>query len=803
MIMVRKNLVLYILCALFAASGTLFAQTPQSISNVSGSLAHAPGFLYVKFTAGSGITSYNIRLNATGSNALDAVLRQIGAYSVEPFVPAGAVGHNEHLFGFDRFVELKFHAPEGMSDEQAAALLSGANEIENVGRKFYFKTCFIPNDPLFSNQWGLTPTKMDLTQAWDLSKGDSNIVIADIDEGVNYNHEDLAANIALNRGEMGLDKNGKDKRTNGIDDDGDGYVDNWHGWDLSGPDSVTKPDNDPMPGPGLSHGTNVAGTFGGVPNNGLGVAGTGFNCRILALKASPDGGPTAGYINDGYAAILYAAAHHAQVMNCSWGGPASDFNASEKAQIQSLIDFATASGSLICAAAGNSAQNIDSTPFFPASLNGVLAVGASNENDVVSSFSNYGHRVDLYAPGQELETTEFPGNSAYTGGFGGTSGATPNVAGIAGLVFAKHPQWKPRYVKRQLVETVDPLASPTNKNLYWGRANAYKALKNMPSFPLIIVSDYSIDGVDRGTLDYPNNEYTLSVVFKNDAGDGTNLSATLFVPDAGGYTIGSSAIAHLGSMAANASMNQVFKFTRDGTDDGMHLPLYFDVTDGKTYHDTVVLTLSIINAPTLSITTYSVDGVVKDSLRSLTKEYTLDVTFKNTADSGNLTVNLGQIKGYTVQQATAGLGPVKPEATAIGEFKFTRDGTDDHKHLPMQFYVTYDSKPYIDTIGLTLNISATAGVANSDGMTSDNVVTLAPNPARTEAVAYFNISHEGRITIAISDMLGRTVRSFDAGMFAEGANHFPISLDGLAPGVYFIRLEAESGGVMAARIVIQ
>ena len=248
-----------------------------------------------------------------------------------------------------------------------------------------------------------------------------------IDTGVDYNHPDLAANIWTNPGEIAGD---------GIDNDGNGYVDDVHGYDFI--------NNDGNPMDDHGHGTHVAGTIGAVGNNGLGVAGINWNVQIMALKFLDATG--SGSTSDAIEALNYAVANGAHDLSTTVRAAIR----TRRALYDALSDAATPA-MIFVAAAGNDGANNDQTPFYPAGydLDNIVTVAATDRNDQLASFSNYGATtVDLAAPGVDILSTK--PNSAYQTS-SGTSMAAPHVAGVVALVRGLHPDWTYRQVIDQVL----------------------------------------------------------------------------------------------------------------------------------------------------------------------------------------------------------------------------------------------------------------------------------------------------------------------------------------------------------------
>jgi hypothetical protein len=326
----------------------------------------------------------------------------------------------------------------------------------------------LPNDSSFLQLWGLenggqvvngvagiVDADIDAGAAWDVTKGSPSVTVGVIDTGVDYLHPDLAANIWINPGE---DCAGC--RADGVDNDGNGYVDDWHGWDF------LNNDNDPFDDNG--HGTHVAGTIGAVGNNGQGVAGVNWTVKIMPLKFLGANG--SGEASDAVKAVLYATSMGAAVTNNSWGG--GDYSQA----LADAVATADTGGSLFVAAAGNSLANNDTTPNYPSgySAPNVISVAATDQNDARAWFSNYGlSTVDIGAPGTNILSTVPGGGYAFADG---TSMATPQVSGAAALARAAFPTATGVGLKALLLRTVDANASLATRATTGGRLNAGRAL---------------------------------------------------------------------------------------------------------------------------------------------------------------------------------------------------------------------------------------------------------------------------------------------------------------------------------------
>lgn len=314
----------------------------------------------------------------------------------------------------------------GTSECAVADTLSALPEVEAVSLNYTRQLFQIPNDPLFDRQWGLHNTgqialittgtvgaDINALQCWDNNTGSNDVVIAVFDTGVDYLHEDLRENMWINPGEI---------PGNGIDDDANGYVDDVYGYDFA---SDLKGNNDSDPMGTESHGTHVAGIIAAKGNNNIGVTGICWDAKIMAIKVfRPTTPSTYLYLNDEIEAFEYIVKMkkiynvNIVAVNCSYGG--STFSPLER----DAVEEAGNAGIIVCAAAGNGGDdgvgiNDDQTPEYPAShgLPNIISVAATDPNDQLAEFSNYGlNSVDIAAPGVEIKSTTLTGQgegSAY------------------------------------------------------------------------------------------------------------------------------------------------------------------------------------------------------------------------------------------------------------------------------------------------------------------------------------------------------------------------------------------------------
>ncbi len=312
----------------------------------------------------------------------------------------------------------------------------------------------LPNDSLAQQQQMLSTIR--IMDAWLVEPGDTTIRIGISDSGVKTDHEDLADVIWTNHAEL---------PDNGIDDDGNGYVDDYRGYSFTSPDDKSKPGDEFHPSNG--HGTGVAGICGAVANNGKGIAGVAGNARLVPLKTMPN---NSGGIVYGYESIMYSAVSGLNIVNCSWGG------FTYTCTNDRIVQYALARGTAVIAAAGNHGTT---AAFYPAAYRGVLSVGVTNPANGVVQMSARGAFVDVMAPGHESTTTT---NDGAYGPFCCTSGSAPIVSGIVGLIMARHPNLTPAQACALATVAVEDIGSNNVDvaDLIPGRIDALRAVTMPP-----------------------------------------------------------------------------------------------------------------------------------------------------------------------------------------------------------------------------------------------------------------------------------------------------------------------------------
>lgn len=385
----------------------------------------------------------------------------------------------------------------------AAAKISSLPGIEYAEPIYIREIDDIPNDTLRPAQYYLdlirAPEAIDYL-AQKFPDGTDTVIVGVVDTGVFMEHPDLEQVIYARPGETGLDENMNDKRDNGIDDDGNGYVDDWRGWDFGG-ESGESQDNNPNPGHG--HGTHVAGIIAATADNVAGIAGIARNVKILPVKIGYDFSLSRTIVNT-YEGLLYAALAGAEIINCSWGG--GGYSESE----QEIVDMAVELGVLIIAAAGNDGRNMD---YYPAAYDGVVSVAATDSDDEKAGFSNYAGSVDLSAPGVDIMSTIPLDNYAE---WDGTSMASPVAAGVAAMIWASFPSAGAGEIAGRLKATSDDIYFENvlfTGLLGAGRVNALKAVSEENpvylEFAGYEISDENSDGIyspgERITINFEIN----------------------------------------------------------------------------------------------------------------------------------------------------------------------------------------------------------------------------------------------------------------------------------------------------------
>ena len=407
----------------------------------------------------------------------EIIIRFVDNLSEEERKEALATGNLTELEDYAE-INAKLVETDPEDIEWVLAELSLDPRVAYAEPNFLMSLDAIPSDPEYTLQWsldnngqivdgnaGYIDADIDAPEAWEVTTGSPDVVIAIIDSGVAFTHPEFGGNdrnnpvMWTNPGEMCPGCS-----SDGLDNDGNGYIDDWRGWDYVGKDDSPRDDN--------GHGSHVAGILGARANNGQGGAGIAYDATIMALKAFGPGGT--GDTDDAVEAVIYAANHGADVINASWGGIAPSL------ALQDSIDYAGEHGTLFVAAGGNDGFDTDLIGHFPSALdlNNLISVGATNNRDELSEFSNYGLKtVDLGAPGEDVYSAWVPEGVTLPYRYAsGTSMAAPHVAGVAALIKAQFPDATPLGIKNLIFNTADRKPSLDGLVSTGARLNAANAV---------------------------------------------------------------------------------------------------------------------------------------------------------------------------------------------------------------------------------------------------------------------------------------------------------------------------------------
>lgn len=440
----------------------------------------------------------------------------IGAFDVQkkfPLHKAPARATNDYgapMIDLSLIYELKYSG--ALQLDKAIGKMFSLGYFEYAEPHYIPKIDFIPNDPQATQAQSyylyITKCAGSTNVGWDISTGSSSVVIGITDTGVILNQVDLMNKIAFNAADP----------IDGADNDGDGYIDNYRGWD------VGMNDNDPTY-QGDAHGVHVSGCAAAELNNSTLVAGSGGNCLFLPVKIAD----ASGTLIASYDGIVYAADHGCSVINCSWGGAGGGSFG------QGVIDYATNNmDALVVASAGNGSGNLTS---FPAAFDKVISVASTGSTDVHSGFSNYHYTVDVSSPGDNIRSTY---GTSTTLSLSGTSMSSPIAAGIVAIIRDYYPAYNALQAGERLKRTTDNIYSISGNTsavyadrLGTGRVNLYKALTD-PGSPSVVYQ--AINFTDNNDLTFvANDTVRITGDFQNYLDPTTNLNATLSVVSGASY----------------------------------------------------------------------------------------------------------------------------------------------------------------------------------------------------------------------------------------------------------------------------
>lgn len=520
-------------------------------------LSESPAALLVKFRTRLPDSTTSGGAARTGTGAVEDLLAQAGVAGLRPLLPHPPEGPDPS--GLARLYRVTLQSGRDAGD--ALTLLAASPLVEYAEPDYPAEKLAVPNDPRINEQWAVTT--LQLPAAWDVVTGTPAVAIAVLDSGLDLSHPDLAPNLWVNPGEVA---------GNGLDDDGNSFIDDVNGWNFIAGSNNPADDN--------GHGTLVAGIAAARINDGIGIAGVCGGCRILPVKVMQPSG-FANY-SDIAAGITYAAGKGARVINLAVGGYA------DSQALRDAIAFATSRNAVLVAGVGNDNK---SDPFYPAAYPEVLAVAGTTASDTKTVFSNYGPWVDLAAPGEDILTTALGGDYVRSSG---TSLDVAFAAGLAGLIVSQNLEWTPAAVRAQLLNTADPIDSlnPTHAGqLGRGRLNAARAVQ--PPQPILALAGYTVNGAPNGRPDFGATA-ALAVTIRNDWADAANVQGTLATTDPH-VTIDSGA-ATFGTLASGETATNVaspFQMTIASSAGYNHpIPLSLTLTTSGTYSVTLPFTVT-------------------------------------------------------------------------------------------------------------------------------------------------------------------------------------------------------------------
>jgi len=539
---------LSIVLTVFLFTGFSFAQT---------STKYFPNVLIIKYETEDVLLKLNPNQGPSIQQQVESALSEYGLVDIEPIwkdeysnqlrktlaLKRKSIRAENLSAGLSRIFEVKYSSE--IDPVVLARKISNMPGVEYAEPRYIFQTSLVPNDPLTSSY----TTLHNFEEAWDVTTGSSDVIIGIVDTGVNYLHEDLKNKAWVNEDEI---------PDNGIDDDDNGFVDDYLGWDfferVDGSNVIS--DNNPF-AEFNDHGTIVAGIATAEANNGVGIAGTGFNSRYMAIKS---GGredlpetedDESRSIPFGLEGIIYGVLNGADIINASWGGNIEGLSTTANYSLD-VANFAIEAGVLIVSSSGNS----NSTDFnYISSFDGILSVGSVTSAASRSNFSNYGYSVDVFALGSSVRSAVGVDTTGY-GFASGTSMSSPVVAGLAGLIKSEYPDWSARRILHQIRSTSVAFDSPENPLLLGkGMIDAYAALTDLK--PGISVRNSSFSDKDGTSLSVGESG-VLELMLINFAESSTSLSATLTVLQ--DDILITEGVVSIGALATNDSTIIEFQF---------------------------------------------------------------------------------------------------------------------------------------------------------------------------------------------------------------------------------------------------
>lgn len=651
--------------------------------------------IIIKFKSNSPILSKWLSCNRSGQ--INELIPFIGNNNSEGFL-------SNRFFNLPEKVNTLLSAPAKNSLVQIAVVsfeqnididqilpkINSLDFIEYVEKMPINKLAGITNDPHIDVQYYIPKVRAHL--AWgDINYMDT-ITVGVVDTGIDYTHPDLAQNIFINQGEWGLDNTGADKSKNGIDDDNNGYIDDWHGWDFA-PTNSPLGDNNPYPGPG--HGTHVSGIIGAVTNNHIGMAGTAKNVKLLPLKACSDDANETSLVRE-YDAIYYAARMGAKIINCSWGSQ------TRSTAVEELINTVTDMGALVVAAVCNDDTD---KKYYPAAYKNVLSVAAIDEYNNKTSFSNYGDYVDVCAPGINIWSTLPDSTYQYQKG---TSQACPIAAAVASIALMTHKSYNPVQIKELVRLTTDTTIYATEKThrIGTGCVDAYNAV-NYKNVKSIVISGYDIHDNNADGAYTPEDSIYLNIDLLNVLSPCSKISVKAFPNDTNNYFSFIKDSVYIDSMTSYQKINLknafVFKMNQSIPYDyyiKFKLKVYIDTLFMKELNIDVLVNPSFINIThnNISITANSSGNLGYNNYP--TNSQGIGIKYKNSNNllfEGALMIAVGKEK---VSDAARSYSGIKMQNFSAD--KIISDSLIEKYNL-IQAFTSFNDKKSDESYGLSVN----------------------------------------------------------------------------------------------------
>lgn len=715
-------------------------------------------------------------------NSLQKIAKAYGVHTVtHPF--------RSRSEAMDRTFQFTFSEKEQI--EVLIKALSNLSFIEYAEKEPVFYPSYIPNDYNAGQQYyiGL----MDVPQAWDLTKGDTNVVIGVIDVAFMTGHQDLAANMFRNWIEI----NG----TQGVDDDGNGYVDDIMGWDAGNGDNNTNP----LQVNNFDHGTHVAGCASAVADNNVGVAGIGFKCKISPIKAKSDQSISGSGLDATLAGMDYAvASRNVDIVNMSFGGAGGYSNT-----WQNLLDLAYQKGMIVIAAAGN--DNTLADTYYPASYNHVICVGATNANDQKSWFSNYGATIDVMAPGSSIKSTTLWGINPPAGGYAswdGTSMAAPIVAGVAALMLSANPGLSPDALEnclKQSCENINAQNSGYIGQMGAGRVNAFQAVSCViPSVAPVAGFTYTPVTVCDGVVSFTSQSTNLVTGWQWDFGNGQ--SSSMANPS---VAFGNSGTYNVSLIVSNPVGSDTI--TQQVTVNALVVPVVDAGTSVEVcYGEAIQLNGStslpgtIFWSPNAGL---SGNGTLNPVLTpTQSKTYSLTVTHANGCigtDTVQITVNPNPTL-YAGADLTMNPGDsVTLAAVASNNLSFLWTPSTGLNDATLK---NPTAKPLVTTL-YTLTVTNSFGCSKSDDVLVTVIGTIDidspespfsllesyPNPFEESVIFHAVFKHSDNLKLEIFDVTGKQLAVLYEGKTESGDFEKKWNPSALSSGVYFVKWQTLSG----------